>query len=269
MYKSASESTLKTSSFIINGNDNTEFNRQCALQDAEIRDAEAQALRWLEQGHNFKLETWKVLQLDEEYNAGMLSTALKLLEKAHHLTGHGNNDLEWAFSILEPTYTEEEAMPAINIFLSSCPTESWPTGVWKIPEEIHSIDLTRHQLPHYTELAKKAVIRLARGKVFDLWDEQEEAEKAAAAEKARVDAYSAEVYAAFLEKNRKDLAAWEATPERQEYRRLMESQYLPEEPEEDDGEPDPVLERLMADARAIREAPLSAFAADAGLEDEE
>jgi hypothetical protein len=39
--------------------------------------------------------------------------------------------------------------------------------------------------------------------------------------------------------------------------------------EQEQDEHDPVLERLIAESRAIREAPLSAFAAEAGLEDEE
>jgi hypothetical protein len=39
--------------------------------------------------------------------------------------------------------------------------------------------------------------------------------------------------------------------------------------EQEDEEHDPVLERLIAEARAIREAPLSDFAADAESEDEE
>ena len=260
MYKSASETTLKTSS-TLTGTDNTEVNRQAARQEREMRDAEAQALRWLEQGHDFILETWKLFQLDLEYNAGMLSISLKALENAHHFTGHGANDVEWAYGVLSSTRTEEAATPAVMIFLRTCPTtDTGPGAVWKIPEEIHSRDL----LPHYTGLAKKAVISWARGKLFDQWDEEHEAEQAAAALKAQADALSAAALAKMQEENRAALAAWEATPERQEYLRMMESQRLPLEPEEDE-EHDPVLERLIAEARAIREAPLSDFAADAGF----
>lgn len=349
MYKSASETTLKTSS-TPTGTDNTDYSHQ----DAEMRDAEAQALRWLEQGHDFILETWKLFQLDLEYNAGMLQIDLEELEKAHHRTGHGADGIEWAYGVLASSRTEEAATPAVMIFLRTCPTtDTGPGAVWKIPEEIHSRDL----LPHYTSLAKKAVISWARGKLFDQWDEEEEAEQAAAEQKAKADAYGAACLAKMQEENRAALAAFQAdaaekeaketftavtgrpgmaelagwhahdavtmqkmsvadavqaatermnmwtwaTPEARAKKAAQESinksvswisspktgtcctlsptscqsncpgysvtvwemmrgpAPVPEE------EHDPVLERLMAEARAIREAPLSAFAADAGF----
>jgi hypothetical protein len=128
------------------------------------------------------------------------------------------------------------------IFLRTCPTtDTGPGAVWKIPEEIHSRDL----LPHYTSLAKKAAISWARGKLFDQWDEEEKAEQAAAEQKAKGNAFGAACMAKMQEENRVALAAFQADAAQEEH--------------------DPVLERLMAEARAIREAPLSAFAADAGF----
>ena len=307
MYKSASETTLKTSS-TPTGTDNTDYYSHLRISDMsyikrQIRDAEDQALRWLEQGHDFILETWQLFQLDLEYNAGMLQFALEALEKAHHLTGHGDNDVEWAYRVLCSTRTEEAAAPAVSIFLRTCPTtETWPGAVWKIPEEIHSRDL----LPYYPSLAKKAVISQARGKLYDQWEEEHQAKQAAAEQKAKVDAFSAACLAKRREEDRAALAKFEAekvftdvtgrpgmaevagmhahdavtiqkmsvddavqaaitrmnmwtwaTPEARA-KKAQEEQQL-EELEELE-EHDPVLERLIAESRAIREAPLSAFA---------
>jgi len=312
MYKSASETTLKTSS-TPTGTDPNDYYSHLRISDmsyikSQIRDAEDQALRWLEQGHDFILETWQLFQLDEEYNASMLQFALEALEKAHHATGHGDNDVEWAYRVLCSTRTEEAAAPVVSIFLRTLPSGTTP---WKIPEEIHSRDL----LPHYTSLAKKAVISQARGKLYDQWEEEHQAEKAAAAQRAKVEAFSAACAAKRREENEAALAAWRATPEQQQRQRELEQLRLPLEPEEatpkrttphqkwlamtGETEPqreptktvwgayqtlghtpdpppvpeqeleehDPVLERLIAESKAIREAPLSAFAADA--EDEE
>ena len=317
MYKSASETTLKTSS-TPNGTDNTDY----SYQETEMRDAEAQALRWLEQGHDFILETWKLFLLEKDGTGkpSMLQSDLEALEKAHHRTGHGANDVEWAYGVLCSTRTEEAATPAVMIFLRTCPTtDTGPGAVWKIPEEIHTRDL----LPYCADLAKWAAISWARGKLFDEWDEREKAKKAALLEKSRQDVWNAIADAARLEKLRMDLAAFQADAAQKEAQeesftitikvsrkdfmdawgeepnpelawrfaqqkggRLMSSYAAerlaeialhatieeiqseklecgpPPVPEE---EHDPVLERLMAEARAIREAPLSAFAADAGF----
>ena len=202
MYKSASETTLKTSS-TPNGTDNTDY----SYQETEMREAEAQALRWLEQGHDFILETWKLFQMDLEYNAGMLQIDLEELEKAHHRTGHGADGIEWAYGVLSSTRTDEAATPAVMIFLRTCPTtDTGPGAVWKIPEEIHSRDL----LPYCAGLAKWAAISWARGKLFDQWDEEEEAEQAAAEQKAKADAYGAACLAKMQEENRAALAAFQA-----------------------------------------------------------
>jgi hypothetical protein len=322
MYKSASETTLKTSSTPI-GNDNTEFRRQCARDDAEIRDAVAQALRWLEQGHDFTIETVDLFDLDLDTNAGIFQLDLLALEKAHHLTGHGNNDVEWAYGVLAATRTEEAATPAVRIFLRTLPSG---TTAWKIPEQIHTDDL----LPYHASLAKRVAIRDARLTLYDRWDAEEKAAQAAAAQRVKVEAFSAACLAKMREENEAALAAWRATPEQQQRQRELESLRLPEEPGEADAaqkeaqetfmavtgrpgmaeaagwqandavsrhglsaaeavqqavkslsmwtwatpearakkaqeEHDPVLERLIAESRAIREAPLSAFAAEAGL----
>jgi len=192
--------------------------------DAEIAAAEAQALRWLEQGHDFILETQDLFDLDLDTNAGMLQIDLLALEKAHHLTGHGSNDVEWAYGVLEPTRTEEAATPAVRIFLRSL---SSGTTAWKIPEQIHGYDLH----PYYDDLLKRAVVNQARGKLFDEWEEQEKAEKAAAAQKAQVEAFSAACAAKRQEENDAALAAWRATPEQQQRMRELERQRLPEEPQ--------------------------------------
>lgn len=308
MYKSASESTLKTSS-TPTGTDNTDYSHQ----DAQMRDAEAQALRWLEDGHDFILETWKLFQLDLEYNAGMLQIDLEELEKSHHHTGHGANDVEWAYGVLASSRTEEAATPAVMIFLRTCPTtDTGPGAVWKIPEEIHSRDL----LPHYTSLAKKAAISWARGKLFDQWDEEEKAEQAAAEQKAKADAYGAACLAKMQEENRAALAAFQADAAQKEAQETFmavtgrpgmaevagwqahdavarhkmtvaeavqqaittlamwtwatpEARAKKAQEEQEEEEHDPVLERLIAEARAIREAPLSDFAADVEDEEEE
>jgi hypothetical protein len=220
MYKSASETTLKTSSFPT-GTDNTDYSRQ----DAEIRDAVAQALRWLEQGHDFILETQDLFDLDLETNAGMLQLDLLALEKAHHLTGHGTNDVEWAYGVLAPTRTEEAATPAVMIFLRTLPSG---TTAWKIPEEIHTRDL----LPHYASLAKRVAIRDARLALYDRWDAEEKAAQAAAGQRALGEAYGAACLAKRQEEDRAALAAWRATPEYQQRTRELEQLRLPEEPEE-------------------------------------
>ena len=268
----------------------------------------AQALRWLEQGHDFTIETQDLFDLDLDTNAGMLQLDLLALEKAHQLTGHGNNDVEWAYGVLAATRTEEAATPAVRVFLRTLPSG---TTAWKIPEQIHTDDL----LPYHASLAKRVAIRDARLALYDRWTAEEKVAEAAAAQKAKVDAFSAACLAKMREENEAALAAWRATPEQQQRQRELEQLRLPLEPEEatpkrttphqkwlamtGETEPqreptktvwgayqtlghtpdpppvpeqevekhDPVLERLIAESRAIREAPLSAFAADA--EDEE
>jgi hypothetical protein len=259
----------------------------------------------------------------------MLQLDLLALEKAHQLTGHGNNDVEWAYGVLAATRTEEAATPAVMIFLRTLPPG---TTAWKIPEQIHSRDL----LPHYAGLAKRVAIRDARLALYDRWTAEDKAAQAAAAQRAKVEAFSAACAAQRREENAAALAAWRATPEQQQRMRELEQLRLPEEAEaeaaqkeaqetfmavtgrsgmaeaagwqahdavsrhglsaaeavqqairtlsmwtwatpearakkaqEEQEEHDPVLERLIAESKAIREAPLSAFAADAGLEDEE
>jgi hypothetical protein len=122
-----------------------------------------------------------------------------------------------------------------------------------------------HLLPHHASLAKRVAIRDARLTLYDRWTAEDKAAQAAAAQKAKVEAFSAACLAKMREENEAALAAWRATPEQQQRQRELEQLRLPEEPEEDEEEHDPVLERLIAESRAIREAPLSAFAADAGL----
>jgi len=196
--------------------------------NAEIAAAEAQALRWLEQGHDFILEKQQLFDLDLDTNAGMLQLDLLALEKAHHLTGHGSNDVEWAYGVLEPTRTEEAATPAVRIFLRS----PRPGTAWTIPEQIHSYDLH----PYYDELVKRAVVSQARLEVYDRWDAREKAAQAAAAQKAQVEAFSAACLAKRQEENAAALAAWRATPEQQERMRELEQLRLPEEPEDAEAE---------------------------------
>jgi hypothetical protein len=219
MIKSASETTLKTPS-TPNGTDNIDYSRD----DAEIRDAEAQALRWLEQGHDFILEKEQLFDLDLDTNAGMLQIDLLALEKAHHLTGHGNNDVEWAYGVLAPTRTEEAATPAVRIFLRSLPPGTTP---WTIPEQIHGYDLS----PFHDGLLKRAVVSQARLALFDRWDAEEKAAQAAAAQRAESEARCAEMMRRLAEENAAALAAWRATPEQQERMREHERQRLPEDPE--------------------------------------
>jgi hypothetical protein len=262
MTKSASESTLKTSS-TPTGNDNTEFKRQCARDDAEIRTAVANALRWLEQGHDFTIETQDLFDLDLDYNAGMLQLDLLALEKAHQLTGHGDNDVEWAFGVLAATRTEEAATSAIRVFLRTLPSG---TTAWKIPEQIHTDDI----LPYHAGLAKRVAIRDARLAVYDRWTAEDKAAQAAAAQRALGEAWGATCEAKRREENAAALAAWRATPEGQQRERELEQLRLPLDSETDATEEhDPVLKRLMAESKAIREAPLSAFATEAGLEEDE
>jgi hypothetical protein len=179
-------------------------------------------LRWLEQGQDFTLETQDLFDLDQDTNAGMLQLDLKELEKAHQLTGHGNNDVEWAYGVLAPTRTEEAATPAVMIFLRTLPPG---TTVWKIPEQIHTRDL----LPHYDSLAKRVAIRDARLALYDRWTAEEKAAQAAAAKKAQVEAWEAEIMRRAAEENRVSLAAWRATPEYQQRMHELERLRLPEE----------------------------------------
>ena len=198
-----------------------------ARDDAEIAAAVAQALRWLEQGHDFILEKQHLFDLDLDYNAGMLQLDLLALEKAHHLTGHGTNPCGWAHDVLASSRTYEASMPAVNIFLGSLPFLPPGTTAWTIPEQIHLSDLH----PYYDELVKRAVVSQARLALFDRWDAEEKAAQAAAAQKAQVEAFSAACAAKRQEENEAALAAWRATPEQQERMRELEQLRLPEEPQ--------------------------------------
>lgn len=213
--------------------------------NAEIAAAEAQALRWLEQGHDFILEKQQLFDLDLDTNAGMLQLDLLALEKAHHLTGHGSNDVEWAYGVLEPTRTEEAATPAVRIFLRSLPFLT-PGTAWTIPEQIHGYDLS----PYYDGLVKRAVVSQARLEVFDRWDAREKAAQAAATQKAQVEAFSAACAAKRQEENAAALAAWRATPEQQERMRELEQLRLPEEPEPEDAEAEEKAAEADKEARA-------------------
>lgn len=122
-----------------------------------VQNAEEEALRLLEQGHNFPLLPERLFILDEGIDTGMLKSALEALEEAEY---HDENPAEWARGVL--LLEEKEAMPIIKVFLRTFQ----PDRRWTIPERIYSSDL----LPYYDHLVKTAVVSLARHDVYDKWD---------------------------------------------------------------------------------------------------
>lgn len=172
MTKSASESTLKTSS-TLNGTDNT-----------EIREAEAAALALPWQTR--VLETDSLLILDQDTNGGMVSAMLGVLQRSHNamrFTDFMTGDLgHWALKTL-CNWKEEAAMPVVNIYLKTARVDA----DWTIPEHIHAIDL----LPQYENLVRAYIINEARGHVFDRWKAALLEEQAVAAQKEAQETFKA------------------------------------------------------------------------------
>jgi hypothetical protein len=140
-------------------------------QPAAIAAAEAAALATPLQAH--VLATERLLMLDQDTNAGMVSAMLTVLERSHNamrLTDFMTGDLGvWALKTL-CHWKEEAAMPVVYIYLKTARVDA----DWTIPEQIPAAYL----LPHYHNLVKNTVISQARMDLYDSW-EAEDAQKEA------------------------------------------------------------------------------------------
>jgi len=165
MTKSASETTLKTSS--LTGTDNTDF----SWQPAAIAKAEAAALATPLPAH--VLATERLLMLDQDTNGGMISAMLIVLERSHNamrFTDFMTGDLGvWALNTL-CNWKEEAAMPVVYIYLRTARVDA----DWTIPEQIPAAYL----LPYYHNLVKNTVISQARMDLYDSWEAEEAQELA-------------------------------------------------------------------------------------------
>jgi hypothetical protein len=197
MTKSASETTLKTSS--LTGIDNidqiegvqesldwlyarvaADRAKQKAEDQAHLDAALAtlDALQTAEVAEDTLLEELVLLgNVDVEFNSSKLSRMLKVLQGSHsamRFTDFMTGDLRvWALKTL-CNWTEEEATPAVNIYMRTASVDE----DWTIPELFHAVDL----LPHYTDLVR---LTLHYQKRFALYNQWADEARVAAEAKAR------------------------------------------------------------------------------------
>jgi hypothetical protein len=193
MTKSASETTLKTSS-TLNGIDNIdqigetetlESLRARVAADRAKQKAEDQAhldaalatldaLQTAEVAEDTLLEELVLLgNVDAEFNSSNLSWMLKVLQRSHNAMRFTGDLRGWALRTL-CNWTEEEATPAVNIYMRTASVDE----DWTIPELFHAVDL----LPHYTDLVR---LTLHYQKRFALYNQWADEARVAAEAKAR------------------------------------------------------------------------------------
>lgn len=207
MTKSASETTLKTSS-TLNGTDNIDQIRE-ALQSSpasarhgaeeEEESEEAESLDSLrarvaaeraqqkaeDQAHlDAALATMDALQtaevaedtlleelvllgnVDVEFNSSTLSWMLDVLQRSHNamrFTDLMTGDLRVFALRTLCNWTEEEATPAVNIYMRTASMDE----DWTIPELFHAVDL----LPRYTDLVRLTLHYQKRFALYKQWAE--------------------------------------------------------------------------------------------------
>ena len=191
MTKSASETTLKTSS-TLNGIDNIDQIREAEAETLDSLRARVAAERAQQKAEDHAhlvaaLATMDALQkteiaevaedtlleelvllgnVDVEFNSSNLSWMLKVLQRSHNglrFTDFMTGDFRVFALRTLCNWTEEDATPAVNIYMRTASMDE----DWTIPELFHAVDL----LPRYTDLVRLTLHYQKRFALYNQWAE--------------------------------------------------------------------------------------------------